>query len=176
MENVFKTKKLLLLPFWIMQILQRNSLPMETVKDLEKLRTVASAEDLALTIKLNQQSAAVFGIDVTSPEQALPWCKTVAAMAIYNQLVELLPLHEQGLQERLFSETNLDPRFPKEFDIHDLDGDTFLVIIYPGHFGGAEAYRNQTKLIRTYLELWYGYSNFDSVARDPLFAQYLERL
>lgn len=176
MVNVFKTKKILLMPFWISQILERNSLPLATIKDLETLRTYASPEDLALTLLLNRQSAVVFGKDVTSPELALPWCKTPASMTIYNQLVDLLPLHTQSLQERLFSETNLDSRFPKAFDIHDLDGDTFLVVIYPGYFGGAAAPLNQTKLVRAYLELWYGYSNFDSVARDPLFTEYLARL
>lgn len=176
MAQTLKTKNLFLVPFWIVNILERNGLPLSTVKDLVKLREVASAEDLVLTLMLNQDPTNIFGVNAPTGGPALHWCSTPEAFAIYSQLVDLEPLHEKGLEERLYSEQTLDPRYPKEFDIRDPENDMFLVIIYPGHFGGADATRHQTKLVRAYLELWYGYSNFDSVARDPLFRQYLSRL
>lgn len=176
MSQTLKTKNLFLVPYWVVTQLERAKLPLTTITDLPKLREIVSAEDLTLTLALNQNPSAVFGVNAPTQGPFNTWCVSGDSLAIWDQLTNLLPLHEAGLQERLFSETNLDPRYPKEFDIHDLDNDTFLVIIYPGHFGGADAVRHQTKLVRAYLELWYGYSNFDAVARDPLFRQYLSRL
>jgi len=176
MSQSVKTKHVFLVPFWIVNLLERHKLPLTTVKNLVKLREIASAEDLVLTLMLNQDTTMVFGANEPTSGPAAHWVSSPDAFGIYTQLVDLIPVHGQGLAERLFSETQLDARYPKEFDIRDLDDDTFLVVIYPGHFGGADTVRHQTKLLRAYLKQWYGYSNFDSVARDPLFRQYLSRL
>ena len=176
MSQTLKTKNLFLVPYWLLGALERNGLPLSAVKDLPKLRELVSTEDLVLTLALNQCTETVFGVNAPTSGPAVYWLGNPESFAAYQQLVELLPLHAQGLEERLYSDKNIDPRYPKEFEIRDLDNEAFLVIIYPGHFGGADATRHQTKLIRAYLELWYGYSNFDSVAQDPLFRQYLSRL
>ena len=175
MAQTLKTKSLFLVPYWIVNSLARHGLPLTTVRDLPKLREIVSAEDLTLTLILNQHPAPVFGVD--APTSGLnSWLTSPEACAIYGKLTDLVPLHQQGLEERLLNEHNADPKYPHEFEIRDLDDDTFLVIIYPGHFGGADAQRHQFKLIRAYLKQWYGYSNFDAVARDPLFQRYLTQL
>ncbi len=178
MSQTTKSKRLFLLPHWIVTILERNGLPLTTVKDLVKLREVASPEDLVLTLMLNDMPARVLGVQDAGRILGLvpAWTSSAEALDQFQKLRDLFAVHQTGLEDRLYNEKNLDARFPKEFEIRDLDEDTFLVIIYPGHFGGADAYRHQFKLMRAYLELWYGYSNFDSVARDPLFREYLARL
>lgn len=176
MSQTAKPKNVFLVPFWIVNHLERHKLPLTAVKDLVKMREIASAEDLVLTLLLNQDTTAIFGVSQPQSGPHAYWVSNPAAYEIYLQLQELAPLHQQGLAERLFSESQLDARYPKEFDIRDMDDDTFLIVIYPGHFGGADAVRHQTKLLHAYLKQCYGYSNFDSVARDPLFRQYLSRL
>lgn len=176
MSQSLKTKHVFIVPYWIVNLLERHSLPLTTVNDLVKLRSIASAEDLVLTLLLNQDPTMVFGVNSPTSGPNAHWVSSPAAYEIYRQLEELAPLHQQGLAERLFSETQLDARYPKEFDIRDMDDETFLIVIYPGHFGGNDGVPHQTKLLHAYLKQCYGYSNFDSVARDPLFRQYVARL
>lgn len=176
MAQIVKEKQVFIIPYWIKNILERNKLPLTTVFDVVKLRSIVSAEDLVLTALLNKNTLPLFGIQKDLYSLYLRWNATPEAAFIFTQLQELQPLHIEGLEERLFNEKNVDANYPKAFEIKDIDPDTFLMIIYPGYFGGKEAQSHQSHLVSTYLKLWYGYSNYDSMAQDVLFGQYLKQL
>jgi hypothetical protein len=171
-----KEKQVFLIPYWIKNILERHKLTLATVLDLVKLRSITSAEDLALTKQLNLQNTAVFGVN--NPEQAMSahWLKTPESAYIYSQLEQLTDLYADGLEERLFNEKNLNSNYSKAFEIQDIDYDTFLITVYPGYFGSPKAAEYQNQLVHAYLKLWYGYSNYDVMARVPLFKRYLSQL
>ncbi len=176
MPQSLKEKEVFVIPFWVKNILDRNKLPLDTVFDVIKLRSITSAEDLVLTALLNQNTVPLFGVQKHLYSIDVRWNKSAEASAEYSQLMNLRSVHEQGLEERLFNEKNVDANYPKPFDILDIGQDTFLIVIYPGYFGGPDAHKHQRSLVSSYLKQWYGYSNYDSMAQDVLFEHYLKQL
>lgn len=171
-----KEKEVFVIPYWIENVLNRNKLPLSTVLDLVKLRSITSAEDLVLMILLNKNNAPIYGVTKEHFSLFLHWNKNEESAAIYQQLMLLLPLHEASLEERLFNESNLSVSYANPFQIKDIDYDNFCIVIYPGYFGSPKAAQYQNDLVYQYLKLWYGYSNYDVMARDPLFKRYLSQL
>jgi hypothetical protein len=139
---------------------------------LSKLKTITSTEDLVLTIALNQNTIPVYGIEKPATSLFKSWSKNPE----YEKLLELLPIYERGLELRLFNAQALDENYLEAFQIKDVDADNILVTVYPGYFGLPQSLDLQRDLVSKLLKLLYGYSNYDVMARDVLFEQYLKRL
>lgn len=177
MSNSFSVKRPLFVPHWIKTIMERHQLPLTKVTDLVALRQVTSLEDLILTYRLNSNLVPVLGY--VSGESCIlsHWLDgRDESMVIYNQLLDLLCLHEDGLEARLYNEAAREPRFKNPYEIIDISSDVFLVVIYPGFFGGALACDYQKALVTDYLKQWYGYNNYDTIAQSQFFEQYLKQL
>lgn len=176
MSLPLSAKKVFLIPYWLENTLTRHQLPLSASLSLAKLKEVTSDEDLVLTLLLNSNTVPVFGIERYSSLPAQAWCAQADQVTPCERLLALLPLHLGGLQDRLFSEQTLSARYAAPFNIQDIGDDTFVVVIYPGYFGGPNATQHQNELVTALLKLFYGYSNYEVMARDPLFQQYLSRL
>lgn len=174
-------KNIVLIPYWIRNILERHNLSPATALNLSQLKTVTSNEDLVLTLLLNHSSRALFSVDNVGTGLENYWCggystSSPASCEIVMQLEQLAPLHQTGLDARLFGAQAIDPRYPEAFDIFDVNEKTLLVTIYPGHFGGTETLTHQSALIRALLKHFYQVFPYDALAREPLFERYLALL
>lgn len=170
-------KRPIFIPYWIKLVLERNSLPLTTVMELVQLKKVTSTEDLVLTQLLNKELITVTGI-VNCLESVLYsyWLNDNESALLYEQLTALQVLHADGLESRLYNENTLDPRYDKPYEILDISSEVFLVVIYPGYFGGPQAKEHQKSLVSDYLKQWYGYNNYDTIARSQFFEQYIKQL
>jgi hypothetical protein len=176
MHNPILPKRVFLIPYWLKNILQRQHLPLTTVLDLAQLKAVTSNEDLVLTLELNANTTPVYGMQYKNGAVETSWLKTNEDHHAYNQLTQLKFLHTEGLQERLFNAQTLQEEYPEPYSILDLNESIFLVTIYPGYFGGPQAAEHQDSLVRALLKLFYAYSSYDEMARNPLFQAYLAKL
>ena len=175
----------ILVPYWIAKQINRNNLPYNIVFDLVKLSTICSKEDLAIMLCLN--------INPIYSSQFLGTAEF--ASGIYGfwdrfinndtkKLRDLEPLVEYKIIERLYSDSVnnvLSSEYPNPFEIKSIDsvvGDdhALMIIIYPGHFGGSSTRQIQKQLVREYLKQSYVFSEYDAVARDPLYLQYVRSL
>jgi len=170
-------KNVFLIPYWIVNTVVRNHLTLNTALDLEKLTSITSAEDLALTSLLNEHSGPVFGGSMYSPVLYASWYKDERSWnKFYTQIKPLEPLVANDLNDRLFNPAAREDRYPVPFEIKDIDPKTFLVIIYPGYFGSPESKQYQYQLIRELLKLFYVYEGYDDMARRQIFEYYLNQL
>ena len=176
MSNSVSIKKPLFIPYWIKQLLVRNQLPLTASMDLPALRKVASIEDLVLTLCMNLNTVPILGY--MSSESCLfsSWLKDTESEKLYHQLYDLKELHEQGLEARLYNQANFNQQHAQPYEIIDISSDVFLIVIYPGFFGSSKGPEYQQQLVRDYLNQWYGYNNYDTVAQSQFFEQYLKQL
>lgn len=165
-----------LVPYWITKQLERHNLPHNSVFNLEKLSSICSPEDLAIMLILNKDPQIASEFFGSKPDLMLYDYWNNNYNTLCKKLVDTLPIHTNPLA-RLLSEAHID-RFPNAFDIKYIQAEVglqsaLLISIYPGHFGGPTAYEEQTKLTKEYLTQLYVFIDYDAVARDPLFMQYL---
>lgn len=176
-----------LVPYWIIKQLQRNSLPFNTVLKLPKLLEVCSQEDIAVMLKLNLDAAPVFGAPVFCPGLSNYWANN--SLNAYNRIQDVLPLYEGRLEARLFGShdastppvENIDDLADKAFEVFEVDSgiDTtgvILIVIHPGYFGGENSQQAQKQVARAYLKQSYVFCGYHDVAKDPVFAQYVRNL
>lgn len=181
MNLVSPRKQVLFIPHWIKCIIERNKLAPTTVLSLATLREFTSLEDLVLLCALNEDNSALFGKQCSFYQ---PWWSVKnspgqtgeAEAAVLGQIIQLAPLHKEGLQDRLFNEQTRQEEHPEPFAILDLDENYLLVTIYPGFFGSSDAQLHQRSLTTTLLKALYNYYTYDDLAAHPLFEQYLARL
>ena len=183
--DTYKKRLRILVPEWIVNQLKRNSLPLKTVLDLEKMLTISSAEDLSIMLSMNaddKYTKRFFGCAVQCDLYGY-WDTH------YNRqckaLLELRALYQDVVDQRLFS-VDTDAEYPlKEdpdaFKITPIEGNThtsggFVITIYPNHFGQVNAADIQNQLVREYLKQSYVFSDYDKMSNDVLFDQYVSTL
>lgn len=170
-------KRLFLAPSWMDSILQRHSLSLNAILDLDVLFKITSPNDLATLSLLNTQTSRIFGKDIQMDSLVYNWTKNTDAWARYvNQIEPLKALVQVELEERLYDKASLDPKYPNPFEIKDIDFNTLLVIIYPGYFGNEQSARYQDEITRAVLKLLYAYEGYDNMARRVIFENYLQKL
>ncbi len=174
----------ILVPYWIAKQINRNKLSYNVIFDLAKLSTICSSEDLATMLCLNTDSAnrSIFlGTSDYSSNLYGIWDRVGVDV---NKLRHLAPLVDSKIKERLCVDVvnnTLSSEYPKPFEIRSIDSDVgddhaLMIIIYPGHFGGSSTRQIQKQLVREYLKQSYVFSEYEAVAKDPLFLQYVRSL
>lgn len=177
-----------LVPYWIIKQLQRNSLPLNTVLKLPKLLEVCSQEDIVTMFKLNLDASQIFGTSMSCLGLANYWSNY--SYDAYHRIQDTLGLYAGKLEPRLFG-SNIDPSKPpvesdddlagKAFDIYEVDSGlnttgVILIVIHPGYFGGENSLQAQQQVARAYLKQSYVFCGYEQLARDPVFAQYVRTL
>ena len=174
----------ILVPYWIAKQINRNNLSYNIIFDLAKLSTICSKEDLAIMLCLNfnpNTSSHFLGTAALATNLYGVWGKKVNDT---KKLRELEPLVISKIMERLSAisgNNTLSSEYPNPFEIRSIDSDVdddhaLMIIIYPGHFGGPTTRQIQKNLVREYLKQSYVFSEYDAVAKDPLFLQYVRSL
>jgi hypothetical protein len=184
-----------LVPHWIIKQLARSKLPLNTVLNLDKLKTVCSQEDLAILLDLNQNPHPIFGVPYIGMGLLRFWADYFPEA--FRKVQEVLPLYKGKCDARLYvaaAEQKPDSAPPvaaggttpgldacTAFDIQEMESglDTtsvLFVIVYPGYFGGPQSTEVQQQLRRAYLQQSYVFLNFSEIARDSVFMQYLLKL
>ncbi len=174
----------ILVPYWIAKQINRNKLSYDVIFDLAKLSTVCSKEDLAtmLCLNTNLKHSRLFVGPAEFYSSLYGVWDTVGSDA--NKLFDLAPLVDSKIKERLCIEqgnNTLSSEYPNPFEIRSInsaigDDHALMIIIYPGHFGGFSTRQIQKQLVREYLKQSYVFSEYDAVAKDPLYLQYVRSL
>ena len=179
--DLYKQPYSVLVPYWVAKQLERNKLPLKTVYELDKLMEVTSVEDLAIMFAMNTDPEITAKFYGTHYAGNLDWLWSDKYATQLSKVVEIVPLTASKVDSRIFavSESDApDPQYPNPFEIKMVDAPggvskTFLIIVYPRHFGGPKSREYQKMLVREYLRQSYAFIDYDAVARDPLFKQYL---
>ena len=188
-------KEILLVPFWIQDILRRNNMELKDCLDFSKIHQVVSPNELAEfivlqgcygilidmkndgTIGLGADLSRIWHVNIGDTRQELhakidgnilPLCDS-----IYPEL-------KTSIHTRLFSEGISIPQRPNPFVVYDLSETVVGVVINPGHFicgnNGKWSNHHQKALLDTILKVLYVYNTFSEVAKTSLFTKYLELL
>lgn len=175
-------------PYWVMKQVRRNDLRANVILDLKKLKEVCSIEDIALTYLLNNSlkyGSCLTGVEYISNELNAYWSEF--SLAQLTSIQDVLSLYDGRLEERLFASNGeaavsagaeLAGKAFEVFEMEsglDTNGVIFLVI-NSGYFGGAPAVEARKQLVRAYLKQSYVFCDYDDVAKDKLFAQYIRDL
>ena len=174
----------ILVPYWIAKQINRYNLSYNIIFDLVKLSNICSKEDLAIMLCLNINpiySSQFLGTTALASSICGIW-DTVGSDI--KKLLELEPLIESRIMERLSVDSGNNipsSEYPNPFEIRSIDSEVgddhaLMIIIYPGHFGGSSTRQIQKQLVREYLKQSYVFSEYDAVARDPLYLQYVRSL
>ena len=184
LEQRRKKRHPIIVPYWIAKQIDRNKLAYNVIFDLAKLSTISSNEDLAMLFAINNSmdlQCKLFGAVANTSLYGV-WDSTNRELT--RKIKEIVPLIEEQISHRLFVgdvNNTLSSEYPKPFEIRSIDsvvGDdhALMIIIYPGHFGGSSTRQIQKQLVREYLKQSYVFSNYENVAKDRLFLQYVRSL
>lgn len=183
-------KSVILIPYWIEETLQRNPVArLSDCLDFPKLRPLVAAADLAGFAALQKCFESVFGCkeidcDVVRASLPLIWGDSLpnnneaAYSYLWNTVCPLEddPTVGRDVACRLFDEGARLPRCEVPYALRDLSPTVLGVVIYPGFFVGADAFKHQLAVTRDVLKTLYVYDTHSEVAKTSLFKRYLELL
>lgn len=181
-------KKILVIPYWVHEQLNRNNLRLADVLDYSKVRKVLSATDMsALLAECDKLEPLIGPCEQPCYEGDTPeslhnlWCKTrgVDDVDDLNRITNLS--YDLSVQSdwrtRLFDPASYDERYPEAFNTYDLAPGVVAVVVYPGHFTAEQPHQDKSiLLIESILRVFYAYESHHEVARHPCFKQYLRLL
>lgn len=163
-------KRLFFVPSWVWKVIQRNKLSREDFMNYNKIKEYLTDEDLACLWLINDRQ----NIFIGSAEMNFSWAYTSNVdEAKMEHILEISKAYEEEFATRLFSENDVGD---KPFEIIDIDTDTFVIVIYPGHFGLSTANQNRFNLARELLKIEYNRNNFTTCAKKSYFSPYLDQL
>lgn len=173
-----KQKNLILIPFWIEKVLKRNQLPVSTILDYNKLRSLMSLSDLSAFLHF-QIYDKLFIFDDENITLLSSWEQTCQE----NERVELvstvvpLSLKEESKNYIFESMNNSNEiRYSKPYNVIDLDRGYYSVVIYPGFQGYINTKENKVQFIEDLIKVLYNYMSNEEVAQQKLFLHYVDSL
>lgn len=175
-------KQIVLIPFWIQEILGRNRLPLSACLELDKLKNIISMDDIASFSALQQSFQKLIGISMMD-ELYFNWRNSIPEgypeNIAYAELVNTVSFDTatiSGMNMRLFEPEAKTDQYNEPFAIHDITPEVIGIVIYPGFFTNNTDTNLQKLLIEGILKLLYVYDAYHDVAKTPLFRRYLELL
>lgn len=177
-------KQIILIPYWVQEILRRNKLDLSVCLDLKQLKAIMSLSDLAGFVALGDHLGMLTGIqDATIGDTFWAWSKSTAVndtetRAFHDMVCTLArdTTVQADLCARLFDEGARQPHYEKAFDIYDLTPEFAGVVVYPGFFGKSGNLQLHFPLVEAMLKALYVYIPYSEVAKTALFKRYLELL
>jgi hypothetical protein len=173
----------LLAPSWVVRQIERNKLPSSTLLNLDKLLEICSLEDIVVMYCLNTEPAYIDRVFGPGAPIALPglteyWGRHYSAQLA--RVLELVGLYRGVLEERLFCEADpsasVHPSNPQiaHIESEDLSVSAIVIVLKPGQLGGTDQRKAQLCIIREYMRQLYVFTDYATLARDPLFERYLK--
>jgi hypothetical protein len=181
-------RKIILIPYWVEEVLRRKQLPLATCLDFQKLRPVLALSDLVAFVALQDCWGQLTGEKEpgTNGALVLHWFLQLPASArdanqdLSNNVLPLAadPSVRKDLQARLFEGSARMEHAKEPFISYDLTPEFAGAVIYPGFFGkdvaGDGGLRGE--FVKAMLKVLYVYEPHNEVAKTPLFHRYLSLL
>jgi len=176
-------KRIVLIPFWVQDILARNKMQLADCLNVAKLKPIMALNDLLAFAALQRHIVQLVGAPVIGDELYWIWAESVAAnpelKKFLNESISVLsgdPTYNREIQSRLFDPDAHTAQYEKPFITYDLSPEVLGVVIYPGYFTDSGNNDLQKSLVSAILKLLYVYEHDHKVAKTPLFKRYLELL
>jgi len=182
--NVVNKKKVVLIPHWVQDVMQRNKLQLADCLILEKIKPLMSFNDLAGFVALQDYFYKVTGSEAVMPELTQIFADSINEKDVqlrsfcYTTLIKTAAddsVHKE-LEARLFDINSKNNIYEKPFIIYDLTPEVCGVVIYPGYFFSTNDFGLQKAVIDEVLKVLYVYGAFHEVASTPFFKRHLELL
>jgi hypothetical protein len=180
--SIVTKKRVVLIPYWVQDILNRNKMPLADCLDIGKMKPVLALNDLLGMAALQNFFPTVLGSDFPD-ELWWVWQTSTADNAELKKFMDAYvtnlgnnPVYVNVVQSRLFDEDAKHFVYENPFITYDLSPETLGVVIYPGFFVGNDIVELQKSLIKAILKVLYVYDPSHEVAKTPLFKRYLELL
>lgn len=180
--NRFRPLFPLLVPSWILKQIERSKLPNSALLNLDKMLQVCSLEDLAILYCLNAEPAyadRIFGVGAAMPSRlAEYWAHRFGTPL--QRVLDVVGLYRGVLEERLFFEAEPQSSEPRSkpmlltVESDDLRVTAVAIVLKPGQFGGADQREVQQYIVREYMRQLYVFTDYATLAADPLFGRYLK--
>lgn len=178
-----EAKKVVLIPHWIHETLNRHQLPVSEALNFNALRRIVSANDMAAYVLLNRHAHHV-GLGEPNEQYreidlGVAFQKTIMAehtSYLYEVVYPLAdsPSVKNDLVDRLFSADSRTPQYEEPFNIYDLSTEFQGVVINPGFFTGeAGSDQHVFNLLEAVVKALYVYAPLHEVASTSVFLRYL---
>jgi hypothetical protein len=178
-------KTVVLIPYWIQEILKRNQLPLSACLDLNKINVLLSVNDLCgfLALQNTKYFKLVTGSDKTysllTDILSDSIAKTDSELRYYffntiEQLKDDISFSNE-LEARLFNVDSKLNEYNEAFSMYDLSPEACGIVIYPGYFTTNNIVL-QKAVVESIIEILYVYLPFHKVAKTVYFEQYLKLL
>ncbi len=172
----------LVVPSWIVKQVERNKLPASSLLDLTALSQVCSLEDLTVMYCLNTEPAylqKVFGAGSGVPYGLTEYWSRYHSSAL-GRVLQLTGLYKAVPEERLFQPMLLEGPATKPTMLYlegpNLQAGAIAIVLKPGQLGGEDLREVQQYVVREYMRQLYVFTDYATLARDPLFERYLKRV
>jgi len=183
LNNRYSTMKsnTYLLPFWVMDMIQKHGMRQADVLDFAKLQPKFSFSDLASVQALQSYGEQALGErDIVNSSILYEWYLSAseAQKAMLDLQIEPLA-KDQSFSDSLRSRfLESDPSMARRevpYEVIELEDRALAVVMYPGFFA-ADRYDQQFQIVRALLRKLYVYEQPTVVNGTPLFRRYLELL
>lgn len=186
-------KSPVLIPYWVVRVLKRNSLSLSDVLDYNKIRNVLSIEDAADLLSLQHLYVAPF-IDRNYFGRLLNSWEESASGDLKRELVSsvislsysegskesnLLRLNKDHTDDditRFGNDTESSDKGQPAFELVDFDRNVFALILKPGFTEYVSTYKGQIELVTAMLKQLYVYYKVHKVSSTTLFDSYVKLL
>lgn len=177
-----KTKAMVIVPYWVENVLKRNRLAFTEVLNYGKMRELMSVEDLSAFLylqradKIDLFKTAVNTYLLSSWEQTRSSDEKTELVSVVVPLSyseDIISSTTKRLERNPYTEMTQDS---KSYGIVDFEREAFSFVIKPGF---VEDMRDNAKALdccRDILKLFYGYHEPHEVSALPIFQNYLEHL
>lgn len=178
-------KQIVLIPFWIQEIMKRNNMPLAECLEFPKVKPVMALNDLVEFSALQEHMDFVLGTKFAGTHLYWVWASSIPNGNADSELMQALnsastlskdESFQKELKSRLFDTAAKSSHYKEPFITYDLSPTVVGVVIYPGFFDRENNTALQKPLVEAILKVLYVYEPSHEVAKTPLFKRYLELL
>lgn len=174
-----KTKAMVLVPYWVENVLKRNRLKFTDVLNYAKMRELMSVEDVSafLHFQSTDQIAALRGVDrsilLSSWEQTRSTNDPAELASVVIPLSQSEATAIDSAQRYLTPATDLD--IPV-YQLVDVEREVLVVVVRQGFEEIMQQPAHELEFLREVLKQYYIYLEVHQVSSLQVFRNYLERL
>ena len=174
-----KTKAMVLVPYWVENVLKRNRLKFTDVLNYAKMRELMSVEDVSafLHFQSTDQIAVLKGVDcsilLSSWEQTRSTNDPTELASVVIPLSQSEATANDAMQRYLSPATDLD--IPV-FQILVVEREVLVVVVRQGFDEVMQQPARELDFLREVLKQYYVYLDVHQVSSLQVFRNYLERL
>ena len=181
-----KMPRIILIPHWVLEIMNRNQLGRADCLDYQKIKDIMSVNDQLVFCAVQNETMKVMGVEFLAPSLAWLWSdgvpndQSTLKQYLRNEFDRMSRdvSIKQQVSDRLFT-TLPNPTENSEknsFITYDITPNVVGVVLKPGYFTEPNNYKLQLEVIRSVLKILYMYETYHEVAKHSVYKRYLELL